>query len=76
MIWDTTNIKIKYELVVPRHFPKIAIVTGILPSRDYYIKIVIARIKKTIAILKSSVNKLFPIECTDHEIDQTDCIAY
>ena len=44
-MWDTTSIKIKYKLQknhvvlvydekVPRHFWRIAIVTGVLPSRD------------------------------------------
>ena len=43
---DTTNIKIKYELLnnyvalnydgkVSRHFWRILIVTGVLPSRDF-----------------------------------------
>ena len=46
---DTTNIKIKYELLnnyvalnyygkVSRHFWRILIVTGVLPSRDFEIK--------------------------------------
>ena len=44
-MWETTGIKIKYKLLknyvvlvydekVPRHFWRIAIVTGVLPSRD------------------------------------------
>ena len=44
-MWDTTSIKIKYKIPknyvllvndekVPRHFWRIAIVTGVLPSRD------------------------------------------
>ena len=44
-MWDTTSIKIKYKLPknyvvliydenVPRHFQRIAIETGVLPSRD------------------------------------------
>ena len=63
---DTTNIKIKYELLnnyvalnydgkVSRHFWKIAIVTGVLPSRDFEIKGEIVRIVKTKAILESLV---------------------
>ena len=81
--WDTTNVKIKYKLQknyvlvvydekVPRHFWKIAIVTGVLPSRDSEIKGAIVRIKKTNAILKRPVNKLFPIEYTYHDTNQTD----
>ena len=44
-MWDITSIKIRYKLAknyvvsvydekVPRHFWRIAIVTGVLPSRD------------------------------------------
>ena len=44
-MWDITSIKIKYRLPknyvvlvfdekVPRHFRRIAIVTGVLPSTD------------------------------------------
>ena len=57
------NIKIKYKLPknyvvlvhnekVPRHFWRIATVTGILPSRDSEMKGAIVRIKKTNPILK------------------------
>ena len=45
---------------VPRHFWKIAIVTGLLPCRDSEIKGAIVRIKKTNAIFKRPVYKLFP----------------
>ena len=56
---------------VPIHFWNIAIVTGVLPSRDSEIKGVIVRIKKTNAILKRSVNKLFPIKYTYHDTNKT-----
>ena len=80
------NIKIKYKLPknhvlldydqkVLRHFWKIAIVTGVLPSRDSDIKGAIMRIKKTNAVLKRPLNKLFPIEYTYHETNQTDKAA-
>ena len=63
---DITNIKIKYELLnnfaalnydgkVSRHFWRIAIVTGVLPSRDFEIKEEIVRIVKTNAILNVSL---------------------
>ena len=55
-----------------RHFLKIAVVTGVLPSRDSEIKGVIVRIKKTNAILKRPINKLFPTEYTYLDTDQTD----
>ena len=61
------NIKIKYKLLknyvvlvydkkVPRHFWRIAIVTGVLPSRDSETKGAIVRIKKVNSILKRPVN--------------------
>ena len=56
----------------PDTFWKIAIVTGILPSRDSKIKGVIVRIKKTNANSKRHVNKLFPSEYTYHDKNQTD----
>ena len=63
---DITNIKIKYELLknyaalnydgkVSRHFWRIAIVTGVLPSRDFEIKEEIVRVVKTNAILNVSL---------------------
>ena len=49
-----------------------AIVTGVLPSRDSEIKRAIGRIKKTNPILKHHINKLFPIEYAYHDTNQTD----
>ena len=82
-MWDTMSIKIKYKLSkkhvalvydekVPRHFRRIAIVTGVLPGTDSEIKGTIARIKKTNAIFKHPVNKLFSVEYTYHDTNQTD----
>ena len=42
--------------------PGIAIVTGLLPSRDYEIRGAIVRMVKFNTILKRPVNKLFPIK--------------
>ena len=64
-----------YDQKVLRHFWKIAIVTGVLPSRDSDIKGAIMRIKKTNAVLKCPLNKLFLIEYTYHETNQTDKAA-
>ena len=61
------SIKIKYKLLknyvvlvydkkVPRHFWRIAIVTGVLPSRDSETKGAIVRIKKANSNLKRPVN--------------------
>ena len=57
---------------VPRHFWKISIVTRVLPSRDSEIRGVIVRIANTNRILKRSVNKLFAVENTYHDTNQTD----
>ena len=61
-----------YDENVPRHFWRIAIVTGVLPSGDYEIKRVIVRIAKTSAILNCPVNKLFPVKFTYHDTNQAD----
>ena len=61
-----------YDEKVPRHFWKIAIVARVLPSGDSEIKGAILRIKKTNAILKHLVNKLFLIEYTYRDTNQTD----
>ena len=74
---DSLNIEIIdivlvfYEKV-PRHFWKISIVTRVLPSRDSEIRGVIVRIAKTNRILKRPVNKLFAVENTYHDTNQTD----
>ena len=83
---DTMNIKIKHRLLkinvndivlvfyekVPRHFWRIAIVSRVLPSRDSEIRRVILRIAKTNTILKRSVSKLFAVENTYQDTNQTD----
>ena len=50
----------------------VSIVTGLLPSKDSEIKGTIVRVTKTDAILKCPVNKIFPIEYTYHDTNQTD----
>ena len=57
---------------VPRHFWKISIVTRVLPSRDSEIRGVIVRIAKTNRTLNRPVNKLFAVENTYHDANQTD----
>ena len=54
------------------YFWRIAIVKGVLPSRDSKIKGAIVRIKQNNKILKRPVNKLFPTEYTYHDTNQTD----
>ena len=57
---------------VSGHIWRIAIVTRVLPSRDSEIRGAIVRITKTNTILKRPVNKLFAIENTYHDTNQTD----
>ena len=57
--------------MMPRYFWRIAIVTGVLPSRDSQ-KRVLVRVAKTNTILKRPVNKLFRVENTYHDLYQTD----
>ena len=51
-----------YNEKVPRNLWRIAIVKGVLSNVDSEIKGAIVRIKKTNAITKCHVNKLFPVE--------------
>ena len=47
----------------PDTFGELAL-TGVLPSRDSEIRMAIVRVEKTNAVLKRSVNKLFPFKNT------------
>ena len=60
-----------YDEKVPRHFWRIAIVTGVLPGRVSEMKAAIVRISKTNTIFKRSVNKLFSIKNTYENTNQT-----
>ena len=60
-----------YEKVL-RHVWRIAIVTGVLPSRDSEIRGAIVRIAETNTILKRPVNNLFTVENIYHDTNQTD----
>ena len=62
---------VSYEKV-PRDFWRIAIVTRVLPSRDSEVRGAIVRIAKTNTILKCPVKKLFAVENTYHDTNQTD----
>ena len=59
---NVNDIMLVYHEMVHRHFWRIAILTGLLPSRDFEIRGAIVRITKINTILKRRVNKLFPIE--------------
>ena len=61
-----------YDEKVLRQFWRIAIVTGVLPSKNSERKGAMVRIKKTNAIHKRPVNKLFLIDYTYQDTNQTD----
>ena len=61
-----------YDGEGPRYFWRIAIVTGVLPSRDSETAGATVRTANTNAILKRPVNKLFTFENTYHDNNQTD----
>ena len=61
-----------YDEKVPKHFWRIAIVAGALPSRYSEIRGAIVKSAKTNTILKRPINKFFTIENTYHDTDQTD----
>ena len=69
---NVNNIVLVFYKKVPRHFWRIAIVTQVLPLRDSEIRGVIVRIAKTNAILKRPVKKLFTVQNTYHDTNQTD----
>ena len=57
---------------MPRHLWKNIIVTQVLTCRDSEIRGAIAGIAKTNKIPKRPVNKLFTVENTYHDTNQTD----
>ena len=69
---NVNDILLDFYEKMPRRVWMIAIVTRVLPSRDYEIRGAIVRIAKTNAILKCSVNKLFAVENTYHDTNQVD----
>ena len=73
--WPNINVNdivLVYDEKVPIHFWRIAIVTGVLPNRVSQIRQAILRIAKTNTILKRPVNKLFTVENTYSDTNQTD----
>ena len=69
---NITDIVLVFYEKVPKHFWKIFIVTWVLTSRDSEIREVIVRIAKTNTVHKNPVNKLFTVENTYHDTNQTD----
>ena len=69
---DVNDIVLVYDEKVPIHFWRIAIVPGVLPSRDSEIRGAIVRIVKTNTNLKRPVNKLFTVENIYHDTNEID----
>ena len=69
---NVNDIVLVFYEKVPRHFWRISIVTRVLSSRDSEIRGAIVRIAKTNTILKRPVKKLFAVENTYHDTNQTD----
>ena len=68
----TLMILLVYDEKVLKHFWRVAIVRGVLPSRDSEISGGILRIEKKNTILKRPGNNLFTVENTYHDTNQTD----
>ena len=69
---NVNDFVLVYDEIVPRHFWRIAIVTGVLPSRDSEIRGAIVRMTKINTIVKRPVNKLFTVKNTYPDTNQTD----
>ena len=69
---NVNDIVLVSDEKVPIHFWRTAIVTWVLPNRVSEIRRAIVRIAKTNTILKRPVNKLFTVENTCYDTNQTD----
>ena len=69
---NVNDIVLVFYEKVPKHFWRTAIVKRVLPNRDFEIRGAIVRITKTNAIPKRPINKLFIVENTYHDTNQTD----
>ena len=67
---NANNIVLVFDETV-QHFWRIAIVKWVLPSRDSEIRWKVVRIAKPNTILKRPLNKLFTVENTHHDTNQT-----
>ena len=69
---NVNDIVLVFYEKVPRHLWRIAVVTRVLASGYSEIRGAIVRIAKANIILKRPVNKLFTVENTYHDTNQTD----
>ena len=69
---NVNDIVLVYDEMVTRHFWRIAIVTGVLSSRDPKIRRAIVGMAKANINLKRPVSKLFIVKNTYHDTNQTD----
>ena len=61
---NVNEIVLVYDEIMHRPIWRIAIVTGVLPSRDSEIRGAVVRMTKTNTILKRAFNKLFTVKNT------------
>ena len=61
-----------YGEKVSKHFWRIAIVAGVLPSRDSETRETIVKIAQTTTIFELLINKLFTMENAYQDTNQTD----
>ena len=73
---NVNDIVLVFYEKVPRLVLRTSIVTRVLPSRNSEVRGAIARITKTDTILKRPVNKIFAVENTYHNTNQTDKGSY
>ena len=68
---NVNDIVLVSDEKVPRHFWRIAIVTGVLPSKDSEVRRAIVKFAKINAVLKRPINTVFTIESTFLDTNQT-----
>ena len=68
---NVNDILLVYDENMSWHFLRITIVTEVLPSRDSEMRVAVVRTARTNKILKHLINKIFPIENTYEDTNQT-----
>ena len=69
---NVNDIVLVFDEMVPRHFRRIFMVIGVLPSRNSEIKGAIVTMAKTYTVIKRPVNKVFTVKNTYHDTNQAD----
>ena len=69
---NVNDIVLVFDEMVPRHFRRVFMVIGVLPSRNSEIKGAIVTMAKTYTMIKRPVNKVFTVKNTYHDTNQAD----